>query len=119
MSTLDVGEITGASNVAKAWVNFNGTGTVAIRDSYNIDSVTDNSTGNYTANFTTSMANSNYATAALSQNTANTIAFSDLCARGVQSANSVNVGTGFYFEVGTNNARDHYEVNIIVFGELA
>ncbi len=48
------------SGTAKAWVNFNGTGTVAIRDSYNISSVTDNSTGNYTVNFTTAMPNANY-----------------------------------------------------------
>ena len=47
--------------MAKAWVNFNGTGTVAIRDSYNISSITDNSTGNYTANFTAAMANTDYA----------------------------------------------------------
>jgi len=45
---------------ATAWVNFNGTGTVAIRDSYNVSSITDNGTGNYVANFNTTMANSNY-----------------------------------------------------------
>ena len=41
-------------------MNFNGTGTVAIRDSYNVSSITDNSTGNYTVNFTTAMSNVNY-----------------------------------------------------------
>lgn len=35
--------------VAKAWVNFNGTGSVAIRSSFNVSSITDNGTGNYTA----------------------------------------------------------------------
>lgn len=44
----------------KAWVNFNGTGTVAIRDSYNVSSITDNGTGNYTVNFTTAMVDINY-----------------------------------------------------------
>tara|TARA_R110002153_G_scaffold227876_1_gene380610 strand:+ start:503 stop:904 length:402 start_codon:yes stop_codon:yes gene_type:complete len=45
---------------ATAWVNFNGQGTVAIRDSYNVSSITDGGTGRYTANFTTAMTNANY-----------------------------------------------------------
>jgi hypothetical protein len=45
---------------ARAWVNFNGTGTVAIRASGNVSSITDNGTGNYTVNFTTAMADVNY-----------------------------------------------------------
>lgn len=49
-----------ASGLAKAWVNFNGTGTVAIRASYNVSSITDNGTGDYTVNFTTAMADANY-----------------------------------------------------------
>lgn len=44
----------------RAWVNFNGTGTVAIRASGNVSSITDNGTGNYTANFTTAMPDVNY-----------------------------------------------------------
>jgi hypothetical protein len=49
-----------SSQLAKAWVNFNGTGTVAIRDSYNVSSITDNGTGDYTVNFSTALNNSNY-----------------------------------------------------------
>jgi uncharacterized protein (AIM24 family) len=45
---------------ARAWVNFNGTGTVAIRSSGNVSSITDNGTGNYTVNFTTAMSDANY-----------------------------------------------------------
>lgn len=45
---------------AKAWVNFNGTGTVAIRRSFNVSSITDNGTGDYTVNFTAAMADANY-----------------------------------------------------------
>ena len=45
---------------AKAWVNFNGTGTVAIRGSFNVSSITDNGTGDYTVNFTTAMPDTNY-----------------------------------------------------------
>ena len=46
----------------RAWVNFNGTGTVAIREAGNVSSITDNGTGNYTVNFTTAMPDANYAT---------------------------------------------------------
>ena len=49
------------NGTAKAWVNFNGTGTVAIRRAFNVSSVTDNGTGNYTVNFTNSMFDNNYA----------------------------------------------------------
>ena len=45
---------------AKAWVNFNGTGTVAVRQSGNITSITDNGTGDYTANFTTALTDADY-----------------------------------------------------------
>ncbi len=45
----------------KAWVNFNGTGTVSIKASYGVASITDNGTGDYTVNFTTAMADANYA----------------------------------------------------------
>jgi len=45
----------------RAWVNFDGSGTVAIRASGNVSSITDNGTGNYTANFTTAMPDENYA----------------------------------------------------------
>ena len=48
------------SGVAKAWVNFNGTGTVAIRGSFNVSSITDNSTGLYTVNFANAMPDVNY-----------------------------------------------------------
>jgi hypothetical protein len=64
--TLSNGTIsTSTANVingAKAWVSFNGTGTVAIRASYNVSSITDNGTGDYTVNFTNSFADVNYAT---------------------------------------------------------
>jgi hypothetical protein len=50
-----------APNTAKAWVNFDGTGTVAIRDSYNVSSITDETTGVYTINFTNSLPSANYA----------------------------------------------------------
>ena len=44
----------------KAWVNFNGQGTVAIREAYNVSSITDNGAGDYTVNFTNAMVDANY-----------------------------------------------------------
>lgn len=49
----------------RAWVNFNGTGTVAIRASGNVTSITDNGTGDYTLNFTTAMPDANYSPSAV------------------------------------------------------
>lgn len=48
----------------RAWVNFNGTGTVAINASGNVSSITDVGTGDYTVNFTTSMPDANYSVVA-------------------------------------------------------
>ena len=70
MSTLRVNNLTdtsgtaanlGIPGAAKAWVNFNGTGTVSIRASYNVSSITDNGTGQYTINFTNAFSDTNYA----------------------------------------------------------
>jgi hypothetical protein len=65
----------------RAWVNFDGTGTVAIRAAGNVASITDNGTGDYTVNFTTAMPDANYST---------------LCTCGQVSGgtgNRINVGT--------------------------
>ena len=49
-----------AGQLCRAWVNFDGTGTVAIRASHNVSSITDNGVGSYTVNFTTALADANY-----------------------------------------------------------
>ena len=61
-STLTQFNASGSAPVyaCRAWVNFNGTGTVAIRASGNVSSITDNGTGDYTVNFTTAMSDVNY-----------------------------------------------------------
>ena len=73
MSTLKVTKIqaTGetasrpVSGVAAAWINFNGTGTIAARDSINVASLTDNAAGEYAVNLTNNMSNDDYAYSAL------------------------------------------------------
>ena len=66
MSTLKTNTIKNTNDVemylAKAWVNFNGTGTVAIRAAGNVSTITDNGTGDYTVNFTNAMPDANYST---------------------------------------------------------
>lgn len=80
----------------RAWVNFNGTGTVAIRASGNVSSVTDNGTGNYTVNFTTAIEDANY-----SMNTTSASAGSSvrLCSPGTLATASAQVLT-----VNSNNS---------------
>jgi len=96
----------------RAWVNFNGTGTVAIRDSGNVSSITDNGTGDYTVNFTTAMPDANYAVSGAATNgnsAAATIAlkqFSNQTTSAV-AINSVLVSTG--------SAADRDSVQVTIF----
>jgi len=68
MSTLKVNTLEEATSrgatyfTAKAWVNFIGTGTVAINDDGNVSSITDVGTGRYTSSFSNSLSSANYAT---------------------------------------------------------
>jgi hypothetical protein len=110
IASRDGTESTDVTNVingsAKAWVNFNGTGTVAIRDSFNVSSITDNSTGNYTVTFTNALSNANYS-AIISIASANT-AVSSINRTGqilsnpdVPSTTSVRVQTGINYYSGS------------------
>jgi hypothetical protein len=60
-STKALSAGTVAGQLCRAWVNFNGTGTVAIRAAYNVASITDNGGANFTVNFSTAMPDANYA----------------------------------------------------------
>ena len=61
VNTLEEATVGGATFfTAKAWVNFSGTGTVAIRDDGNVSSITDNGTGQYTVNMTNSLTDVNF-----------------------------------------------------------
>lgn len=53
--------------LAKAWINMNGTGTVAIRDSFNISGITDNGTGDHTQTFANDFSNNDYAPSGCTQ----------------------------------------------------
>jgi hypothetical protein len=115
VSTLRVNNISdfsgGSSNLnipgtAKAWVNFNGTGTVAIRASLNVSSITDNGTGDYTVNFTTAMVDANYAVVALCQGGNGNTAQYD--------GTSTTSATGVLTRVGTTST-DSSDVMVAIF----
>ena len=82
---------------AKAWVNFNGTGTVAIRQSGNVSSLTDHGTGDYTVNFSNAFADANYASLfSCGDSSTNPSLFSSSCvnvnASSVRTESSVTSG---------------------------
>jgi hypothetical protein len=111
--------ITGALNATgsapiyacRAWVNFNGTGTVAIRASGNVSSITDNGTGNYTVNFATAMPDENYAYSHSYSNEVNgqhTIGFFD-------SISSSQLRVRHYNASDSSRATDKGYVSIAIF----
>jgi len=65
----------------KAWVNFNGTGTVSIREDNNVSSITDLGVGQYRINFTSSLTDANYAVNAMASSWGTTAAFSSTALR--------------------------------------
>jgi hypothetical protein len=114
ISTLDgtytVPAETLARGACRAWCNFNGTGTVAIRASFNVSSITDNGTGNYTVNFTTAMPDVNYAVCGSSQdnNSSGTTTFTSYS----RTAGSIVVVTA---TTGTDTLFDSEVMNVAIF----
>ena len=113
MSTIKVGTLLAADGstttqpsipaldqrMASAWVNFNGTGTIAIRDSYNVSSLTDISTGNTFVNFATTMANANYTATIGDSNSGSTWTNSGrVAAFTTSSLRTITTNTGAYYD---------------------
>ena len=99
-------------SAAKAWINFNGTGTVAIRDSFNSSSLTDHNTGDYTLTFSNELASGNFAWSGGAQ---------ELCAVGVFTPSSYS-STVKRFNVKATNSTvnvDAQDVNFSLHGDLA
>ncbi len=96
----------------RAWVNFNGTGTVAIRASGNVSSITDNGTGTYTINFTTAMPDANYAViGSSSRGVTDTNGTFSFPLSGTYSTTAVQVRTQLYQATASDNAI----VNVAIF----
>jgi hypothetical protein len=107
VSALSTATGAAPSYSCRAWVNFNGTGTVAIRASGNVSSITDNGTGDYTVNFTTAMSDANYSTVK-----SVTLAYSVLVVRGGNNSASAAA----VYVTNTLNAQvDPTEVFVAIF----
>jgi hypothetical protein len=104
----------GSSAVAygcRAWVNFNGTGTVAIRASGNVSSITDNGTGDYTVNFTTALVDANYSVSATVGQTSTSVMTriaDDVTPRTASLFRIRSIDTSF-------NLQDTAQVNVSIF----
>jgi hypothetical protein len=94
----------------RAWVNFNGTGTVAIRASGNVSSITDNAVGNYTVNFTTAMPDVNYCAVFGGENIAG-VGNAILNGSGTRATGSI----GLLLTDFANNSRDDDAVQVAIF----
>ena len=100
--------------LARAWVNFDGTGTVAIRASYNVSSITDNGTGDYTVNFTTAMPDANYVFVPSSSRESGSVGSRSLCYLDGQTKTTsairlVNLASGSTIAV------DNAELSVAIF----
>ena len=114
-TTLNTDEIvdTNSSQVCKAWVNFNGTGTVAIRDSFNVSSITDNGTGDYKVNFTSNMTTINYTISGTCHEFDNGSYTSNgyFFGRNHHEVNGASVACFYY-----NNVKYDMYVDVMIFG---
>ena len=96
---------------AKAWVNFNGSGTVSIRDSFNVSSITDNAQGDFSVNFTTAMANANYAASLATGDTDDYDRFASIHSYTSSSLRMFTINND------SNVLRDTDNNHVIVFGD--
>jgi len=94
--------------LCRAWVNFNGTGTVAIRAAFNVSTITDNGTGDYTVNFSNPMPDASYATLGYGGETSNALN---------QRTSSVTANNVRFFtsSVGSGSVLDIAGVYIAIF----
>jgi hypothetical protein len=99
----------------RAWVNFNGTGTVAIRASGNVSSITDDGTGNYTVNFITAMQDTNFSViGTCQQNTSSAAGSNNTFVSSGQHGISTISSKIYILDLGDNNFADAASINVIV-----
>jgi hypothetical protein len=103
----------------RAWVNFNGTGTVAIRASFNVSSITDNGTGDYTVNFTNAMPDVNYTMIGqcgtiVGGGASQSSIISDYLTSGPVYARTAS-GVRFFASSGSLSQFDNFSVNVAIF----
>ena len=82
---------------AKAWVHWDGSGTVSILDDFNVSSITDNATGDYTINLSNAMSNDNYAYVFGAQYNSNTREMVIQVKPNTQSTSAITLLTGYSY----------------------
>jgi hypothetical protein len=137
MSTIKANDLTNTTGgiptvkgqrlIPTAWVNFDGTavgstsGTVAIRDSENVSSITDNGVGDYTANFSTAMANANYAPS-FNSATGSLNTYIHITDFGTPATGSIQFKTKYHnssSDTGSGTAADYAYISVIILGGQA
>tara|TARA_R100001163_G_C5018776_1_gene162198 strand:- start:556 stop:945 length:390 start_codon:yes stop_codon:yes gene_type:complete len=101
---------------AKVWINFNGSGTVAIRDSFNISSLTDNGTGDYSLNYSDAFSNDDYCLAGTAGYNAEFIA-NHLNGGGQSTTYSTSSCRFSVRHVYNNNLSDANHVEVMIIGD--
>ena len=121
MSTVKVDTIKTTGNIevytCKAWVNFNGTGTVAIRASGNVSSITDLGTGRYTITFTNALTDANYCVTSACSPSGSTTMYSPLVFAGAPWSTEAPSTTAFSIVTNKNdtNVLDTSYITLAVF----
>lgn len=102
----------------RAWVNFQGTGTVAINDSFNVSAVTDVAQGAYTVTLSNAMPNTNYAVTAFLQYDSSQTASTAGSAQGLELARVAKTTTSFGLisRIYTGTLYDAESIFAVVFG---
>ena len=98
----------------QAWVNFNGTGTVAINASYNVSSITDNGTGLYTVNFTSAIADANYGWSASATDDIGGDINAPVCGTGTKTVSALQIKVFHHADTGYCRVEDKAEISVIV-----
>lgn len=102
-----------SSGNLKAWVCFNGTGTIAIKASLNVSSITDNGVGQYTVNFTNALADTNYATL-IGWNTSNNGSYT--VSPTIYNQSKATSSIGLYGQAGSNSI---YSFTVVDFSDVS
>lgn len=97
----------------RAWVNFNGTGTVAIRASGNVSSITDNNTGDYTVNFAVAMVDANYSVTGVTNESVLANRSQGWCVRGTDA--SLVTTSSVRIDVGSQSAGTAADLSVVTF----
>ncbi len=104
--------------LCKVWFNYDGSGTIAYRDSFNCASLTDNATGDHSVNFTSSMTSDDYSSAGIVGNGNNADTSNSQMRRGTSETGSIRL-TINYANGGTTALFDYSECTGNINGDLA